>query len=138
MLSTVTKQTSMSNIQNIRTQGTSGVNSGSDSSRDNLASDDTRNQNNGIFSALTDLRNRMTEQSSIASSTGGQAEAEAKTSSPIKAVTQLVKEMIEKAQTALGGKGKSVEAPSEGPQTETGDPNSFLFNQKNDTVNIQS
>ena len=158
----------MSNIQNIRTQGTSGSNSGSDRSADNLASDETRNQNNGNFSALADLRSKMTEQSSVASGARVQAieyselarqyNSEAKTSSSVEAVTQLinlVKEMIEKAkeqikimleagdqvrdaQTALRGNAQSVEAPSEGPQTEAEDPNGFLFNQKNDTLNIQS
>ena len=155
----------MSDIQNIRTEGTQGANSSSGSSTDNLASDDTKNQNKEDFGELEAIRNRMTSQSSVASNARVEAieyvqqaqqyNSEAKTSSSIEAVKQLIdlaKEMIIKAKeqikimmeaagevkdakTELGQKAKIVQAPSDSPEIEAEDPNGFLFNQKKDTLN---
>ena len=55
----------MSNIPNIRTEGSSGLNTGSSDSSDNLASADTKNQNSKDFENLEALRNKITSHNPV-------------------------------------------------------------------------
>ena len=156
----------MSSIQNIRTQGASGSNTGSSDSTDNFASTETRDQNSADFAGLEGLRNKITIQSATANNAGTevtectqqaqQYKSEAKNSTSISAVKELIqmaKEMIERAmeQTKIMreafGEAKNAKSELEqksknvpgiqGSSVEGNNQYSFLFNQKPDNaINI--
>ena len=153
----------MSNIPNIRTQGTSGLNSGSSNSSDNFASADTKNQNNANLTELEGLRNQLTERTAANNTTppttdnrtqSHQASGELKNASSVEAIKRLVQMiniMVQKVDqfinTSPQGQtdGNSTRPQSQqmtqkvqGTQEGSVDgfnQNSFLFNQKPDISN---
>ena len=140
----------MSNIPNIKTQGTSGINSGSSDSGNNISDTDTGNKNKADFGKLQGLRDKITSQSSIANDAKTQAEqytSEAKNNSSIEAIKDLLRMAKEKitimkeaiaqakeAKTELAQNGQSVSGISGDASVET--ENDFLFNQKPDTIDV--
>ncbi len=138
----------MSNIPNIKTQGTSEINSGSSDTGNNTSGTDTTNKNKTDFANLEALRTTITSQSSIATDAKTQAEqyaSEAKNASSIEALKDLIRMAKEKiaimresiaqakeAKTELAQNSQSVPGIQGDASVETQDD--FLFNQKPDNA----